>query len=125
MNVELLRVVVEREQVQSLATRTSLLTRLKNWNDHESWNSFFTVYWKLIYSTALAAGLTDDEGQEVVQATVISVCKAMPDFKYDRQHGSFKSWLLQLTVWRIKDQLRQRVDDYRSNEVELVPKMAE
>src|SRR2546428_13171081 len=90
-------------------TRRSLISRLKNWDDHESWSAFFTVYWKIIYWAARRAGLTNDEGQEVVQETVISVSRAIPGFKYDPQTGSFKSWLLQLTSWRIKDQLRARV----------------
>ena len=90
-------------------TRRSLISRLKNWDDHESWSAFFTVYWKIIYCAARRAGLTDAEGQEVVQETVISVSRAIPGFKYDPQTGSFKSWLLQLTSWRIKDQLRARV----------------
>jgi RNA polymerase sigma factor (sigma-70 family) len=32
----------------------------------------------------------------------------MPDFKYDRSAGSFKAWLLNMTRWRITDQLRKR-----------------
>jgi len=108
MNAELLRSAVEREQRESVATRTSLLTRLKDWNDQESWNLFFDVYWKLLYSTAIHAGLSDSEAQEVVQDTVISVSKAMPGFTYNRENGSFKAWLRKLTYWRIKDKLRKR-----------------
>jgi RNA polymerase sigma-70 factor (ECF subfamily) len=32
----------------------------------------------------------------------------MPNFKYDRKVGSFKSWLLNTTRWRIADQFRKR-----------------
>src|SRR5262245_51779754 len=91
-----------------IPTRRSLLSRLKNWNDQESWKVFFDTYWKLIYHTAIKAGLSDAEAQDVVQETVISVLKGMPDFKYETQLGSFKGWLLKLTGWRIKDQLRKR-----------------
>ena len=45
---------------------------------------------------------------DLVQETVISVLKSMPDFKYDGAGGSFKSWLLNLTAWRIGDQVRKR-----------------
>jgi RNA polymerase sigma-70 factor (ECF subfamily) len=91
-----------------IPTRQSLLSRLKNWSDQESWQTFFDTYWGLIYGTALRSGLTDAEAQDVVQETVISVCKSMSDFKYDAEHGSFKTWLLRLTSWRIIDQLRKR-----------------
>src|ERR1700722_16331892 len=90
------------------ATRTTLLQRLKNWEDQSSWQEFFDVYWKLIYSAALNAGLNEAEAQDVVQETMISVAKHMPTFQYDRALGSFKAWLLNLTRWRITDQLRKR-----------------
>jgi RNA polymerase sigma factor (sigma-70 family) len=89
-------------------TRWSLIGRLKNWDDRESWQEFFDSYWKLIYSVALKAGLSDTEAQEVVQETIISVAKKMPEFKCDPAAGSFRSWLLTLTRWRITDQLRKR-----------------
>jgi len=91
-----------------IPTRQSLLSRLKDWNDQESWKVFFDTYWRLIYSTATKAGLTDAEAQDVVQETVISVLKTMPGFKYEAGKGSFKNWLLRLTSWRIADQLEKR-----------------
>jgi RNA polymerase sigma factor (sigma-70 family) len=91
-----------------IPTRRSLLSRLKDWSDEESWRTFFDTYWKLIYRAAIRAGLSDAEAQDVVQETVLSVLKSMPGFEYDPRKGSFKSWLLRLTGWRITDQLRKR-----------------
>jgi RNA polymerase sigma factor (sigma-70 family) len=96
-----------------IPTRVSLLTRLKDWNDQEGWKVFFDTYWKLIYRAAIKAGLNDTEAQEVVQETVISVSKSMTAFEYDSEKGSFKSWLLRLTSWRVSDQLRKRQRDLR------------
>ncbi|MSU63920.1 MAG: sigma-70 family RNA polymerase sigma factor [Pedosphaera sp.] len=93
---------------EMLPTRWSLLSRLKDWEDQDSWKQFFDAYWKLIYSTALKSGLTHAEAQEVVQETVISVAKNMGEFKASPASGSFKAWLLNLTRWRITDQLRKR-----------------
>ena len=92
-----------------IPTRSSLLTRLKDWDDNESWREFFNTYWKLIYGTAIKAGLSDAEAQDVVQETVLSVAKKMRDFKYDPALGSFKGWLLQLTRWRITNQWKKRL----------------
>ena len=89
-------------------TRATLLGRMKNWSDQSSWQEFFDIYWKLIYAVARKAGLSDAEAQDVVQETMICVAKHMPAFKYDPARGSFKAWLLQLTRWRIVDQLRKR-----------------
>jgi RNA polymerase sigma factor (sigma-70 family) len=91
-----------------IPTRWSLIGRLKHWDDHQSWREFFDTYWRLIYAVALKSGLTDAEAQDVVQETVISVSKNMKSFKADPAFGSFKSWLLNLTRWRITDQMRKR-----------------
>jgi RNA polymerase sigma-70 factor (ECF subfamily) len=89
-------------------TRKSLLVRLKNWGDEESWREFYKIYERLIYETALKAGLRNVEAQEVVQETLLSVAKKIAGFSYDPEIGSFKGWLLQITRRRIVDQLRKR-----------------
>lgn len=91
-----------------LPTRASLLHRLKDWRDQVSWQKFFDTYWSLIYSVARRAGLSDCEAQDVVQETMLNLAKQMPTFHYDPAHGQFKTWLLNLTRWRIIDQLRKR-----------------
>jgi len=91
-----------------IPTRQSLLSRLKDWQDHESWKVFFDTYWRLIYKAAIKAGLNDAEAQDVVQETIIAVSKSMPTFKYKAEQGSFKSWLLNRTGWRIINQLKKR-----------------
>ena len=91
-----------------IPTRDSLLSRLKDWQDDASWHDFFNTYWKLVYGVALKAGLTEQEAQEVVQETVITVARRIPEFNYDPFVCSFKTWLLNLTRWRIVDQLRKR-----------------
>jgi len=90
------------------STRATLLLRLKDWQNHASWQEFFDLYGKLIFSVASKAGLTYPEAEEVVQETMLSVAKHMPGFKYDPRIGSFKAWLLNLTRWRINDQFRKR-----------------
>jgi RNA polymerase sigma factor (sigma-70 family) len=89
-------------------TRRSLISRLRRWDDHESWRDFFNTYWKLIYSVAIKAGLSDQEAEDAVQETVISVAKKMGEFKYDPTVCSFKGWLMRVTRFRIIDQMRKR-----------------
>ena len=91
-----------------IPTRTTLLERLKDWQNDSSWQIFFDTYWKLIYGIALKGGLTKEEAQDVVQETMLTVAKQMPNFKYDGKAGSFKSWLLNTTRWRIADQFHKR-----------------
>jgi len=99
---------IEDPAPDSLPTRHSLLNRIKDLGDNTSWTEFFDTYRELIYNFARKAGLTNSEAQEVVQETVIRVCRSIGSFKTGREHGSFKAWLLQQTRWRIADQFRKR-----------------
>jgi RNA polymerase sigma-70 factor (ECF subfamily) len=59
----------------------------------------------------MKSGLSVVEAQEAVAETMITVSKKIPGFKYDPAIGSFKGWLMTITHWRIKDQLRKRMRD--------------
>lgn len=121
-----------KDTKELLPTRWTLLTRLKDWDDQESWREFFDAYWQLIYNSGIKAGLTHTEAEEVVQEVVVSVAKKMPEFKTDPAAGSFKAWLLKITQWRITDQFRKRArhqamhrppahDDSRTGTIERIP----
>ncbi len=99
---------MEKKPDEFIPTRASLLSRLKDWEDHDSWREFFNIYRRLIYSTAIKAGLTEHEAEEALQETFISVAKTIKEFKYDRNRCTFKSWLGHLTRKRIADQFRKR-----------------
>lgn len=96
-----------------LPTRQTLLSRLKDWDDQSSWREFFNLYWRLIYGVARQAGLSESEAQDVVQETILTVAKQMPNFRYDKSKGSFKSWLRKTAHWRIQDQFRRRQRNQR------------
>ena len=98
----------ERAERSTPPTRRSLLGRLKNWQDQDSWQEFSKIYERLIWDTARKAGLTEVEAQEVVQETLLSVAKKIAGFNYDANVGSFRNWLLQITKRRIVDQFRKR-----------------
>lgn len=89
------------------ATRRSLLSRVKNPDDQESWETFFKKYSRLVYSVATKAGLNHTEAEEAVQETFITLMRSMPHFKYDPSK-SFKSWLIHTAQFKVLDQFRKR-----------------
>jgi len=126
------RPVPAADREELLPTRRSLLDRLRNWEDQASWRDFFNTYWKFIYGVAIKSGLSDSEAEDVVQETVLSVAKKMPEYVYDPARCSFKGWLMHVTRLRILDQLRRRqpafqqtpagdADSQRTATVERVP----
>jgi RNA polymerase sigma factor (sigma-70 family) len=91
-----------------IPTRSSLLGRLKDWEDHDSWRAFFDTYWRLIYNFSIRSGLTHAEAQEAVQETVVAVAKSIGRFQYEPTVCRFKSWLLGVTRSKIANQLARR-----------------
>ena len=92
-------------------TRKSLIARLDNWEDQRTWDDFYQTYWRLIYSVAVKAGLRSDEAFDCVQETILSIAKQSKRKLYDPEQGSFKTWLMNMTRWRINDQFRKRKKD--------------
>ena len=88
-------------------TRLSLLERLRDLDDHGSWQEFFNIYWKLIYCAAVKAGLSDADAEDVVQETIIGISRNMENFRYEPEICSFKGWLMRVTRNRIIDHLRR------------------
>lgn len=92
-------------------TRKSLIAKLDNWEDQKTWDEFYKTYWKLIYSVGLKAGLRSEEAFDLVQETILSIAKQSKKNMYDPDKGSFKSWLMNMTRWRLNDQFRKRKKD--------------
>ena len=96
------------DEPSSIRTRPSLLGRLQAGDDAQSWEEFYRIYGKLVRDFALQAGLSATEADEVVQETVIATSRHLPEYHYDPKKCRFKTWLLNQTSWRIKDQLKKR-----------------
>ena len=102
-----------------LPTRNSLLSRLKNWDDQESWRDFFDTYWKFLYCIAIKAGLSDSDARDVVQETVVAVAKGLREKRFKAAEGSsFKAWLKLIVQRRVSNHLRKRQLPVASREPE-------
>ena len=89
-------------------TRRTLLERLRNLHDDDSWREFCQTYAWLVGRAATRAGLDDQETEDVVQATLISVARGIGQFRYEPEKCSFKGWLMNLTRHHIIDSFRKR-----------------
>lgn len=92
-------------------TRKSLIARLDDWEDRRTWEEFYQTYWRLIYAVGIKAGLRPEEAHDCVQETILSIAKQSKKKLYDPNQGSFKTWLMNMTRWRINDQFRKRKKD--------------
>ena len=99
------------EPHSSLHTRPTLLFRLRDWEDKNSWEEFYRLYRNFVYGLARRGGLTHVEAEEVAQEVFVRVAETIKDFESAPARGSFRGWLAQLTRWRIADKYRARPRD--------------
>ena len=92
----------------SLETRRSLLTRLKDLDDQGGWREFFDRYWRLIYNVARKSGMSDADAQEIVQETMASLAGLKGGLQHDPARGKFRFLLLTIVRRRVVDLWRRR-----------------
>ena len=67
---------MEQNSDELIPTRWSLVARLKDLGDQQSWREFFDTYSRLIRGVAIKLGLTEAEAEDVLQETIIGACEA-------------------------------------------------
>jgi RNA polymerase sigma factor (sigma-70 family) len=80
-----------------LRTRPSLLMRIRDRNDAESWRTFVMVYAPVVYRYACRRGLQDADAADLCQEVMERVARAIRSFEYQPAKGLFRNWLLTIT----------------------------
>lgn len=88
-----------------LRTSASLLLRLKQNRDPESWNRFVRLYTPLLHMQARKLGLQDSDIDDLVQDVFLQLYHELPKFDYNPQK-KFRAWLT--TVLQNKNHERKR-----------------
>ncbi|EDY83656.1 RNA polymerase sigma factor, sigma-70 family [Verrucomicrobiia bacterium DG1235] len=92
----------------TLRTRASLLFRLRDWKDNDTWREFYDLYYNFVYRHARGSGLDHHEAEEVTQEVFQACAKNIKTFDPHPRPGSFRRWLGNLARWRVSDKLRER-----------------
>jgi RNA polymerase sigma factor (sigma-70 family) len=96
------------ESGSTLRTRATLLFRVREWQDGESWEEFHRLYRRLVYGRARRAGLAHEDAEDVAQDVFKRVAETIKDFDTNPERGSFRGWLMKLTHWRIADKFESK-----------------
>ena len=86
---------------QNEATRLSVLEGIKDPANQPGWERFFNMYAGYVYSIARSRGLNDADANDVLSRVMTGIVGNVD--KYDPARGRFRSWLYNLTIWRIKN----------------------
>ena len=88
-------------------TSASLLERLRQPAETESWQRFVRLYTPLIFYWARRTGLQDADATDLVQDVFTLLLKKLPEFRYSPDQ-SFRSWLRTVTLNKWRERQRQK-----------------
>jgi RNA polymerase sigma-70 factor (ECF subfamily) len=88
-------------------TSGSLLERLRQPADQESWPKFVKLYTPLIYYWARRTGLQEADAADLVQEVFAVLVKKLPEFTY-APGKSFRGWLRTVTLNKWRERERRR-----------------
>ena len=87
----------EEDNISYLRTNITLIARLKNLQDEDSWEEFYHCYQPYIFSLLRRRNLSHHDSQDLSQAVLLKAWKSLADFDYQVGKGLFRSWLATVT----------------------------
>lgn len=118
--------VGEKEAVHEFPdTRNSLLLKLKDRGDCESWQEFVTVYRPVVYRMARRRGMQDADAQDLAQGVLLSMAESVDRWQADPGRARFRTWLSRVAKNAIIDAFRRRRPDVGRGSTTQIIKLQE
>ena len=92
-----------RQPANGPVTSASLLLRIRDPNDSDSWQRFESVYAPVIRGYCRRRGFQSSDIDDIAQEVMTSVAKAIQNFEYKPEKGKFRSWLGTITANKMRD----------------------
>jgi len=91
-------------------TQPSLLLRIRDPQDSESWRQFVEIYTPVVYRSIMKYRLHDADAADVSQEVMQAVARAIHRFDYDPGKGTFRGWLYRVVRSKLSSffEIRQR-----------------
>jgi RNA polymerase sigma factor (sigma-70 family) len=94
-------------------TRPSLLLRIRDPKDADSWSNFVDLYSPLLTRYARKRGLQEADAADVTQDVLAQVAKSIRAFDYQPERGRFRDWLGTVVRHRVHRFLRREANRAR------------
>ena len=88
-------------------TRATLIQRVQNQQDEQSWDEFVTVYRRYIYAIIRSMNISEHDTEDILQQVLINLWNSLPKMDYEKINR-FRSWLSTVTKNCVTDFIRKR-----------------
>jgi RNA polymerase sigma factor (sigma-70 family) len=88
-------------------TRATLIQRVQNQQDDESWEEFIRVYRRYIYAIIRSMNISEHDTEDILQQVLINLWNGLPKMDYQKIKR-FRSWLSTVTKNCVTDFIRKR-----------------
>jgi len=89
-------------------TPVSLLDRLREQPDRDTWRRWFDLYRPLLQHWLGPYRLQPSDADDVAQEVLVTVVAKLPEFRHEGRTGSFRCWLRGVMVNRLREFFRDR-----------------
>lgn len=86
-------------------TSLTLLEKVRNKHDEQSWEDFVETYRPFIYSVCRKMNVAHYEAEELTQDILLKLWDKLPEFQYEK-NGRFRAWLCTVTGNQVKNFFR-------------------
>jgi RNA polymerase sigma factor (sigma-70 family) len=93
--------------VDEFQTRPTLLARVRDRADAESWREFYGYYQPLLMRYLHRLGLKEHAADDVIQEVFARLLRTLPEFTLGGKPGRFRGYLWKVTFSSLVDQARQ------------------
>ncbi|MEM9645896.1 MAG: sigma-70 family RNA polymerase sigma factor, partial [Planctomycetota bacterium] len=104
-------------------TDHSLIARVKNLGDGDSWFEFMEIYRPVVIRMAKRRGLQDADANDVMQQVFVAVAGAIERWDCDRERPPFRAWLTTITKNAIAKSVGRRPVDRASGSTSVVDQL--
>jgi RNA polymerase sigma-70 factor (ECF subfamily) len=81
-------------------TSLSLLERLQQQPDPETWKRLVSLYLPMIHGWLQRHGVAPADADDLAQEVLTVVVRELPRFEHNQRAGAFRAWLRTITVHR-------------------------
>ncbi len=91
---------------ETMRTRQTLLKRIADIEDSQSWYEFVYYYRGFIYGILRHMNVSHHDAEEIVQLVLLKVSEIINGFKYDPSKGRFRGYLAKITANAARNHFR-------------------